>query len=276
MEPRDYLAIGVSVLAIVVSIIALIVSTRKKDKEDERMLRLSLNEVIGKIIASRVDQAKYFNDHPIMMANTPAGMVQRLLAAQISAFSRLASDIAVQIPHLVTDVEYATIASSLGATGDQHKAMEFWDKAVKTSKERFYEVKNRQDFAVYLFAIGELEKGRDEFKKTLSIASGGDDISKYMTGYTYMLQGMSERAVAYNENATRYFGDAQQAFNTISNSAAGQRAAALADLAQFQLAESNVIPKLVTGAPSSSPSPQIANRWDDLMKSAAGPTPSAS
>jgi len=124
-----------------------------------------LNEVIGKIIASRVDQAKFFIDHPIMIAGTPAGFVQRMLAAQISAFSRLASDIAVQIPHLITDVEYATIASSLGATGDQHKAMELWDKAIKTSKERFYEVKNRQDFAFYLFSVGELEKVEMNLRK---------------------------------------------------------------------------------------------------------------
>jgi hypothetical protein len=229
--------------------------------------------VIGKIITSRVDQAKFFIDHPIMMAGTPAGFVQRMLAAQISAFSRLTSDIAVQIPHLVTDVEYATIASSLGATGDQHKAMELWDKAIKTSKERFYEVKNRQDFAAFLFGIGELEKGRDEFKKTLSVASGGDDVSKYMTGYTYMLQGACERVVGYNESATRYFLDAQQALNTISNSAAGMRAAALAELEQFRLADATGLPKLVPGAPPPNLTPQTTNTWNELVQSAASPTP---
>jgi hypothetical protein len=40
MELKDCLTIGVSVLAIAVSLLALIVSTRKKDKEDERTLRL--------------------------------------------------------------------------------------------------------------------------------------------------------------------------------------------------------------------------------------------
>jgi uncharacterized membrane protein len=82
MALKDILTIAVAIVAVIVSVIAFVVSARKTDEgyrrkniEDERTLRLSLNEVIGKIISSRVDHANiWMTTRPRRRALLQAGL----------------------------------------------------------------------------------------------------------------------------------------------------------------------------------------------------------
>src|SRR5271166_6754475 len=104
--------------------------------------------------------------------------------------------------------------------------------AIAASKDRYYEIINRRDFANFLFLNGNVGEGRDQYKKALDLSPISDDVSKYQTGYTYRMWGWNERAAGNELSARDYFDRAAEAFRTIS--VEGVRASALADLDQVR------------------------------------------
>jgi tetratricopeptide (TPR) repeat protein len=248
MQLKDYLTIAVAVLAVVVSVIALIVSTRKQDTEDERTLRSLLNDTISQIHNARIDQAKYRGEHK---GAEYVEVVAGLYNYRINSAARLAVYAAEKIPSLVTDIELATIAGAFAWTGDQQKGLQYWEAAIAKSKDRYYEIVNRRDYANFLFTIGNIGAGRDQYKKAIDLSPISDDTSKYTTGYTYRMWGVNERAMGNDLSAKEYFDRAAEAYKAIS--VEGFRALALADLDRLQQMSSKAISELQPGQPPPTP-----------------------
>lgn len=123
MELKDVVTLVISSSAFLLSLIATIVSQRNKALEEERTLRSLLNDVIGKIRAARIDQAKYRADNKIRIGTDHnVDVVIGLFNYQINSLARLAVYITEKIPKLVTDIELSTIADSFAWIGDQQKA----------------------------------------------------------------------------------------------------------------------------------------------------------
>src|SRR5215472_9882791 len=127
MEPQDLITIAISTCAFLVSLVSFIASRRSKKQEDqriahedERVLRSLMNETISNIRNARIEQAKYILDHG-------QNAVSGLFNYQINSLVRLAVYIAEQIPSLVSDVEFATIADAFAWTGNWEKARQYWD-----------------------------------------------------------------------------------------------------------------------------------------------------
>ncbi len=216
MEAKDYLPIAISVLGFIFSLFATGYSFRHKKYEEERAARAQLNETVGKIIGARIDHAKYLNEHPDVRDNFTTSNVLGSINYQINSFARLAVYVTERIPQLVTDIEFAAIADAFAWTGDQIKAQEYWRAAVSNSKDRHYEILNRRQFANYLFTIGDLGAGRDQYKRALELTPVKDDYSKYMTGYTYRMWAVNEAQVGNGKSASDHFELAEEAYKTIS------------------------------------------------------------
>jgi type II secretory pathway pseudopilin PulG len=225
METKDYITVAISLLALLFSIIASTLSLRNKKHDDERNLRSLLNDSIDKIRSIRTEQAKYRSEH---FSNPQTEAVAGLFNHQINSFTRLAVYITDQIPSLVTDIEYATIADAFGWTGDQQKARQYWDKAIYNSKDSYYEIINRRDYANFLFTYGSIGEGRDQYKRALELSPINDDTSKYMTGYTYRMWGVNERGAGNEMTSKEYFDKVAEAYGTIALN--GFRTFALNDL----------------------------------------------
>jgi hypothetical protein len=63
MELKDLLTVAISLSAFLLSLIATTISLRNRAQEEERTLRLLLNDVVGKIHGALIDQAKYRADN---------------------------------------------------------------------------------------------------------------------------------------------------------------------------------------------------------------------
>jgi tetratricopeptide (TPR) repeat protein len=257
MEPKDYITIGISACAFLVSLVSFIVSRRskkqedeRKEHEDERTLRSLMNDTINNIRTARIEQAKYAAGH---------GQKDQLVIGQfnyqINSLARLAVYITERIPGLVTDIEFATLADAFNWTGDRQKARQYWENAIATSKDQYYEIVNRRDYANFLFLSGNVGAGREQYKKALELSPITDDTSKYMTGHTYRMWGWNERAAGNELTAKEYYDKAAEAYTTIS--VEGMRAFAMADLEQARLTTSAAIPSPKPGEVP--PGPAIAD-----------------
>jgi hypothetical protein len=69
---KDYLPILISAFAFLISLGSFVLSvnsSKRQSFEEQRVLRSSLNDVISKIFAARIDQAKYVQMNPNWMNN---------------------------------------------------------------------------------------------------------------------------------------------------------------------------------------------------------------
>jgi len=264
MEPKDYITIGISACAFLVSLVSFIVSRRskkqedaRKEYEDERNLRSLMNETINNIRTSR----KYIAQH-----GQKDQMVIGQFNYQINSLARLAVYITERIPGLVTDIEFATLADAFNWTGDRQKARQFWENAIAASKDEYYGIVNRRDYANFLFLSGNVGAGREQYKKALELSPISDDTSKYTTGYTYRMWSWNERAAGNELTATEYYNKAAEAYTTIS--VEGMRAYAMADLEHARLTTSTTTPPpRLSEAP---PSPAIPDRAEMLKSFSRG------
>ena len=267
MEPKDFITIAISACAFLVSLVSFIVSRRskkqedeRKEHEDERALRLLMNDTVSNIRTARIEQAKYFTEHGLT-----AGAVFGLFNYQINSLVRLAVYITERIPALVTDIEFSTLADAFAWTGDRQKAHQYWEAAITASKDEYYETVNRRDFANFLFASGNVGAGREQYKKALDLSPISDDTSKYMTGYTYRMWGWNERAAGNELSAKDYFDKAAEAYRTIS--VEGMRAFLMAELDQARQTQSTAIPEPKPGQPPLGP---MTTDWAAALLKSSG------
>jgi tetratricopeptide (TPR) repeat protein len=219
MELKDVLTIAISVAAFALSLIAAVLTLQRKRLEEERTQRVLLSEAIGKIIAGRSEHAKFYAEHPDADQNNAMSAVIGMYNYQINTFARLAVYIAEKIPQLVSDIEYSIIADAFGWTGDQTQALKLWEITINRSKDNYYAMLNRRTFANYLFRIGNVGGGREQYKIALSLSPPNDDYSKFTTGWIYGMWGYDELALGNRKSATDLFGSADEAFSTMSVSA---------------------------------------------------------
>lgn len=89
----------------------------------------------------------------------------------------------------------------------------------KDDLDNYYAILNRRTFANYLFRIGNVGGGREQYKSALNLSPITDDYSKFTTGWTYGMWGYDELSLGNRKSATDLFGSAEEAFSTMSVSA---------------------------------------------------------
>jgi tetratricopeptide (TPR) repeat protein len=266
MAVTAYLPILISAFAFLVSLGSFLLTldaSRKKAFDDQRIMRSSLNDIISKIFAAKIEQAKFVQINPNWMKDDLVIAVNSAYTYQLNSYARLAVYITEKIKNLVSDVEFATIAQTFAGTGDQVSAMQYWEAAIEQVTNKLYEVQYRRDYASYLFNIGNITKGRQEFQKALDLFSDSDDIGKSQNGATYKFWGLNELRAQNKKISENYFAYAEDLFKSISREE--MKMTFLTDLAQVvaQVREfkSSMLPgKIFDTTPTGSPLATVPER----------------
>ena len=247
MQLKDYVTIVISGLAFLLSLSATIFSLRKKEYEEQRTLRLSLNDVIVKILGARIDYAKFVYDHRDSPEIFDRVRLNRTYNEQMFSLASISAYLVKRIPSLVSNVDYGIIGDAFALAGDHEGAKQHFEMIFNNSMDRNHETLYHRTFAGYLYQWGDPENGEKEYDEALKSAVGSDDSSKYQQGYTYRTWGISERNAGNEDKAIILFNHAERIYNSISDSQTSLRRVALNDLTSIRN-----IPARASGGRSSS------------------------
>jgi tetratricopeptide (TPR) repeat protein len=222
---KDVITICVSVIALSFSIISTYIALRQKRYETERTLRNQLTDVLAKITALSLENAKIPQEGASASGLT-AGMrghlrdQQRFLVWQ-------AKYVIDQISPLASPFEYLLVAGTFESIDDVYQAKEFFRKGIEHSAD---DEMNRgiitRGFARFLFNQGEHGRAREQYMAAVENFSGDSDIMREYRGDTYLRWATQEFEWSYPDNAETYFNEAKLIFESKTNPIAKQRSIA--------------------------------------------------
>ncbi len=141
-----------------------------------------------------------------------------ILNQQNAFLLQQATYLAEQVPDLVTAVEYNTIASATANAGDLIAAEKYYKKAIDVSPNNYYRSLSIRSYANYLFPQRRFEEARENFRKAISLLTGGDNMVRYTNGLTYQMWAWNEsNNAASPKRAEELFESAVNEFNGIDN-----------------------------------------------------------
>jgi hypothetical protein len=181
MEPKDYFTLVFSLLALGLSIFALF----QRVSETKRMIRTLLADIVSKLLSAETEMKKL--DVAIRDAKedtTGLRSIRNTVRQQRDSMSRQAHYLIMQIPKLVSDIEYAAVARAL-AVDDPELADKYWNRAIELSRGLGLG-KHRKSYAQFLYAQREHKKGHAQFQEAVkSLVLGGDN-HRWETMWTYL------------------------------------------------------------------------------------------
>jgi tetratricopeptide (TPR) repeat protein len=182
---------GISALAFVVSGAALVASTMRWREERKRTIRGQLSDVLRQIGSALLENQKLLHevgqDNPEYFQQLSAAVNQQQLFLQQQAIY-----LAVQIPDLVSSVEYIAVAYVSVLQGDVIRADEYYKKAVELAPDSAYRLTARRAYAWFLFTQRRFEEGRRQYEMALSDYTGSDNLARSQRGLTYQFLGQNE------------------------------------------------------------------------------------
>jgi tetratricopeptide (TPR) repeat protein len=199
-----------------------------KQRDAERGFRTQLTSVLADLNQLQLENAKLWSRDPGPARPSVLGQ-SAILNQQNALLTRQAVDLVGRIPHMVSGVEYAMLATALAHLGDLGPADRYWSQAVKRTTEPYFAAIARRGYAGFLFATGDVERGRDQFDQALEVLSGDGDYNAYTAGVTHLMWASGEADARALDRARQQLAEAGRAFSSID--ALGLRARADADLA---------------------------------------------
>lgn len=215
MEAKDFFSLGLSALAFIFSIIATFITLRQKKFETERTLRHQLTDAIGKLNTS-FEQSLVLQQEKASSLNTPA--VVNLLAfynGQKVFYARQAVYIADQIPRLISDSEYNSIARAFLDVGDDFSALDYYQKAISAATGPLHKATNLRGLGRTLIVMGKMEDGRRAFNEALSLVADSSDSSLWFQGETFQRWAQIEAASGDSANARKHLDAAEARYTSI-------------------------------------------------------------
>lgn len=216
LERKDVLSLSLGGVAFVLSLVATVVSLRQKKYETERTLRSQLTDAIGKLnstyeslVRLRGEQASKWNDS--------SNVAQRsFYNGQKMFYARQAIYVAKQIPKLVTDSEYSSIARAFSDADDDKSAFLYYEKAIAAAHDSYYRAINIRGYARLLIRANRVAEGRKKFEHALSLVGGGTDSEKWFRAETLQRWGEVEALRGDQASSECLFERASGEFSTIS------------------------------------------------------------
>lgn len=187
---RDKIALVTSGLALILSAIAFVNSEIKGVSEKQRTIRSQLTDVLSRIIALNLENARTYRDagkDPFYYQQ-----VSGILNQQNAFLLQQAMYLSEQIPSLVSAVELNTIAAGNANAGDLVIAEKYYKRAIDSAGNDYYRSLATRSYAAFLFPQRRFEEGRDEFRKAVTLLKGGDNVIRLTNGVTYQMWGYSE------------------------------------------------------------------------------------
>jgi len=215
METKDIFSIGLSSLAFVLSLAATFITLRQKKFESERTLRHQLTDAIGKL-NNAFEESEKLRQEKAGSLNEPAVLnLFSFYNGQKLFFARQAVYVADQIPHLVSDAEYNSLARAFLDVDDDQNALFYYEKAIAAASGPLYKAINLRGYARTLLQMGKIDEGRTAFKNSLSLIPTGSDTSLWFQGETLQRWAQVEAAVGDHANADRLLREAEGRYSSI-------------------------------------------------------------
>lgn len=212
METKDIVAILISSLAFLLSLVATIISLIRSKYEKQRAIKKEITDTLSKIVSTSLENAKLYResaekDPPYYQA------VSSILNQQNAFLLQQATYLMDEVPGLVTAIEYNTIAAANANAGDLISAEKYYKKAIDVSPNNYYRSLAIRGYAGYLFPQRRFDEARENFRKAISLLTGGDNLVRYTNGLTYQMWAWNElnnaasprRAEELFESATNEF-----------------------------------------------------------------------
>lgn len=216
MDRKDIYTLVVSVIALALSLIATTISLRQKKYETERTLRAQLTDAIGKLntvyesaIKLREENQDKWND-PIVLD------FRSFYTGQKMFYARQAIYIAKQIPNLVSDNEYNSLARAFADADDDASALMYYEKAIKVAPEPYYKAINMRGYGRLLIRTNRIEEGRKQMTLALSLVNGHTDSEKWFRAETLQRWAQIEATQKGGDLSTHLFERALTEYSSIS------------------------------------------------------------
>lgn len=173
------------------------------------MMRQQITDVVTKLILLAAEQSKLWHENANNKLEFHVVGMHKIINQQRSSFARQAIYLIEQVPSLVSDIEYATVADALAGIGDVPRAEAFYLEAIKNSKHRIYKIWNIRSYARFLYDNNRYEEGRKYYREALLIFDGNDsenfDYVKGENVHTYLYWAeMEARALLLKEAEELY------------------------------------------------------------------------
>lgn len=213
LSAKDRVTLSLSTLALTLSLFATGWSILQGRYEQQRLLRSQLSEVLMRIVSTDVEQMKLPHD---LKDQAYVQNISNALGYQHNFLLRQAMFLADQIPALVTDVEYNTIAVGNQSSGDFLNAEKYFKRSIDVAPNAQYQSVALGSYANFLFLTHRFEEARKEYQMALSALVGNDNSTRYGRGLLYQEWAGDELNLA--NSATRsleLFESARNEFNGI-------------------------------------------------------------
>lgn len=164
--------IVISCLALVVSGTSAFFSIRTGIRENQRINREKMNELMLKMIE----------------ADRTSDMRQSIV------FSAQAVELIKKRPGMMGAMDYITTAEALFNAQDWEEARAYWEKGINRSfgLSEHLQIAVKRGYAERLFLMNDPEKGRDWYKASLKVVSNDRDFHKHLNAYTHRMWYVSE------------------------------------------------------------------------------------
>jgi tetratricopeptide (TPR) repeat protein len=215
MDLKDIVSLSVSGLALAVSLTATAITLRQKKFETERTLRHQLTDAIGKL-NSAFESASKLEQEKAGTLNEPSTVnLRAFYNGQKLFYARQAVYVASQIPHLVADAEYNSVARAFLDVDDDENALLYYRKAIEAASEPLYKATNLRGLGRTLIRIGKEAEGRSAFSEALDLVPGTSDSSLWFRAETNQRWAQVEAAAGRAAEAKKLLDDAESGYRSI-------------------------------------------------------------
>ena len=130
-------------------------------------------------------------------------------------YARQAIYIITQIPTLVSDTEYNTVARAFADAGDDEEALRYCEKAIAAAPSDYYKALNIRSYAGILVRSGQLELGRQKYEEAIKLVGGNTDNALWFRGETLQRWARIESMRGDQASADELFNRAHAEYTTI-------------------------------------------------------------
>jgi len=180
----------VSVLALIFSLGTTFVSYQKSKAEDIQASRAELRSLLQRLAAlpkENLEITKQYADDAVGRS-----FASGYIAQETSLLARQAAEIANGLPRRqVTSAEYQAISLALWNSGDAVAALPFASRAVESATDAASAANALRAYAGDLFATGQPEQGREQYRKALAIFDRYPGYGNYYQGSTHFITQLS-------------------------------------------------------------------------------------
>lgn len=202
METKDIITVSISSLAFLVATLSYLNTLRQRKVDNQRTLRTALTDVIAELV--QVDWDRVDLDRNDDSSNDDRVVdMRRILNNKRSYLARHGDFLAQQMPDLITDADFNSLARAFADIGDYDKARTYWERCVILSSTPLIRAMNLRGFARFFFRLGDFDAGRKVYRESLEVPLPDNDETRRIKADTYAMWMKAERDFGFPEECRR-------------------------------------------------------------------------